>query len=73
MLPGVGGAGMENRIKESFADGTDELVRRISEAQTPQEFQDALDNMAVHLTAQRELASITEMFSTDGATCQHLT
>ena len=47
---------MENRISESSTDRTAELIRRISEARTPQEFQDALNDMAVHLMAQRELA-----------------
>jgi hypothetical protein len=64
---------MENRIRESSADGTDELVRSISEARTPQEFQDALDDMAIHLTAQRELAIVIEMVLIDEAICQHAT
>jgi hypothetical protein len=62
---------MENRIRESSADGTDELVRSISEARTPQEFQDALDDMAIHLTAQRKLAIVIEMVLIDEVICQH--
>jgi hypothetical protein len=73
MLPAVGGAGMDNQIKESSTDWTDELARRISEARTPQEFQDALDDMAVHLTAQREVGMMIEMFPIDEAICQDAT
>jgi len=64
---------MGNRLKETYADRTDELVRRISKAQTPQEFQDALDDMAVHLTAQREIATIAENVAIHDVTHEHVT
>lgn len=64
---------MENRVQESSTDRTDKLARHISEARTPQEFQDALDDMAVHLIAQRELAIKIEKLLIDEAICQHAT
>jgi len=38
------------------------VVRRISEARTPQGYHDALDDMAFYLTAERETGIKIEMF-----------
>jgi len=58
---------MENRIDESYIDRFDELAHRISESQSTFEFRDALEDMEVYLTAQREIAAMLEVFRIEDA------
>lgn len=53
---------MENLVRKSPTE-FEGLARRISEAQTPEQFLDALDDMTVYLTAQREIATMLELLS----------
>jgi hypothetical protein len=62
---------MENRIEESYIDRFDELAHRISEAQSTPEFREALEDMEVYLTAQREIAAMLEVFTVQDAIHQH--
>lgn len=62
---------MEDRIAEPCADRFDELAHRISEAQSAAEFREALDDMEIYLTAQREIAAMIEVFPIDDAIHQH--
>jgi hypothetical protein len=63
---------MEDRITQPCMDRFDELAFHISEAQSRDQFREALDDMAVYLAAQREIAAMVEMFPVDDAIQQHL-
>lgn len=58
---------MEDRIPPSCMDRFDELATRISAAQTRDEFREALDDMAVYLAAQHEIAAMSEVFPVESA------
>lgn len=62
---------MENRIDESYIDRYDELAHRISEARSTFEFREALEDMEVYLTAQREIAAMLEVFAIQDTMHQH--
>ncbi|HET9401145.1 MAG TPA: hypothetical protein VFO34_09350 [Candidatus Acidoferrales bacterium] len=63
---------MDDRITQSCMDRFDELALRISAARTQDEFREALDDMAVYLAAQQEIAAMSEAFPIDNAIHQHL-
>lgn len=52
-------------------DRFDELAARISEAQTQDEFREALDDMAIYLAAQHEIAAMSEAFPIESAIHHH--
>lgn len=62
---------MEDRTTQSCMDRFDELAARISEAQTQDEFREALDDMAIYLAAQHEIAAMSEAFPIESAIHHH--